>query len=322
MNSLFSHAERIRYIREFGSHSLAYSVFQPGLCYFDVAEKGFIPYFSFKNDIFVLSNPICAKHHLETLLSEFLICFPNAFFIQVSKDVIDVLNHKFSYYGTECGEEVVFPIANWSIKGKKKDVIRRALNGAKKTGVEIQEQLEMIESPCLSKKWLASRRLSKREIRYLIRPALSFNHEDVRRFYAYHNQNIVGFVFFDPIYRSHKIIGYVPSISRFLPNYKLGLWYVMLAYALEKFKQEGIEHMALGIMPMGESVTLAHHESFWFKKAIAFLYRYGNFLYHFQGLRFSKLRFSDNVEKVYYGHKKKFPFLSVVNLARATGFLK
>lgn len=46
-----------------------------------------------------------------------------------------------------------------------------------------------------------------------------------RRFCAYHEGELVGFVFFDPLYKDGRIISYVPNISRFSNKFKYGIFY-------------------------------------------------------------------------------------------------
>ena len=90
--------------------------------------------------IFVLSNPICELKNYDIILSLFLKYYPKAFFIQTNKQLAEILNQKYSYYGTCCGLESHVCIKNWNLHGHKKNVIRTSVNQCKKQNIFIQEE--------------------------------------------------------------------------------------------------------------------------------------------------------------------------------------
>ena len=55
----FSIAERIAYLKKFGTNCNAFASFQPGMQYFDVHDVGYVSYRSAFGLVFALSDPIC-----------------------------------------------------------------------------------------------------------------------------------------------------------------------------------------------------------------------------------------------------------------------
>ena len=71
--------------------------------------------------------------------------------------------------------------------------------------------------------------------------------QDTRKFFAYEGDELIGFIFFDPIYKNGKVISYVPNISRFSHSFKQGIFYAIMVNAMEKFQKEGIQQLNLGL---------------------------------------------------------------------------
>ena len=300
---------------------MAFSSLQPHIKYFDVYDVGYISYTSFYGKIFVLSNPICDEKNIESILGLFLDYFPRAFFVQIGKNIVDILHEKYGFYGTNCGQETRILLNAWNLSGRKKNVLRTAINNANLENISIHEENKLLEQThSISIKWLKTRRRKAKEIRFLIRPLTMPHQKDVRYFYAYSNEQPIGFVFFDPIYSQDKILGYVPNISRSCIQFKSGLWYVIMAFALNKFKEEGVEFVDLGIMPMDFKTEIQYFECKITRILIEKLYQYGSFFFNFKGLKFAKSRFQGTSSNVFYGHKNSLPIFSILILSRFARF--
>ena len=102
----------------------------------------------------------------------------------------------------------------------------------------------------ISDAWIRTRRCKNNEIRFLIRPMIVDYREGTRYFYAYRDDEAVGFVFFDPLYRDGRLAGYVPNISRSSANFRQGLWYALMAHALGVFREVGVQYVDLGLVPL------------------------------------------------------------------------
>jgi lysylphosphatidylglycerol synthetase-like protein (DUF2156 family) len=233
----------------------------------------------------------------------------------------DILFKNHNYYGTQCGFEPLVLINSWNLKGKKKNVIRTAMNQVKAQEIELKESHFLNQTYSISHSWIQTRRCKKREIRFLIRPLSMKYTEGLRYFYAFKNKKPIGFICFDPIYQKEKIVAYVPNISRSSKLFKQGLWYAIMAHALDVFKKEGLEFLHLGITPLIKKEKQEEQESKMLQFLIVKIYQSCSFFYNFKGLEFAKSRFDGEKKKVYYCHVHKLPLLSMTRLFRLTGMI-
>nr|MDA8405002.1 DUF2156 domain-containing protein [Desulfobacteraceae bacterium] len=232
----FSFEERMAYIKKYGSHCMSFSTLQPGMRFFDVPDKGFIAYMQKWGSQMVLSDPVCHEDDREMIIAAFMQKFKRAGFVQITEPVARLMHERFGYYATQFGVETIVDMENWSLSGKKKQILRTSLNQTRKSGIVIRECCEENRHHALSKEWMSTRKIKNREIGFLIRPMVMDHEEETRKFFAYHEDKLVGFVFFDPIYKDGKVISYVPNISRFSNSFRQGIFYSLLICAMETFK--------------------------------------------------------------------------------------
>ncbi|HHO76755.1 MAG TPA: DUF2156 domain-containing protein [Deltaproteobacteria bacterium] len=314
----FSLDERISYLRRYGDHCMSFSAMQPGMHYFDVPGIGYIAYKMQWGSKFVLADPVCDEKDREFIISEFLKDGKGTAFAQISEPVAELIAEKFGYYSTQFGVETIVDLEDWNLKGKKKQVLRTSINKAQKDGIHFIEKDHVNGDRKLTDEWLKTRKVRNREILFLIRPMDMDYEEGTRRFYAYKGDELLGFIYFDPIYSDNKVVSYVPNISRFSHNFKQGIFYPLMVYAMETFKSEGLRYMHLGLSPMVVDDKDLYYESSIVKKMIRLLYKYGNMVYSFKGLHFTKSRFQGTDCKTFCAHKEKLPiksFLSMFKLA-------
>ncbi len=308
----FSLAQRTHYLEQYGTHSQSFTTLQPTMQYFDMDQIGYIAFACHYNVTMVLSDPVCDPRHFETLLRNFHQHYPKAVFIQISDAVINVLHDCLGYRITQMGTESRVDLDTWCIKGKSKKTIRQAINQATEMGIHIQEESTFLNSYATSQSWLETR-TCKTEIAFLIRPMEMAYCKDVRYFYAYCDNKMVGFIVFDPIYHDGKIIAYIPNISRSWKEFQQGLWYAMMQVAMEKFKQEGIKFIDLGLTPLSGLGDAIHaYESKIFRMLLRLIYRYGGFIYNFKGLEFTKARYKGAVSKCYIAHHNSLPLWGLI----------
>lgn len=306
--------ERVDYIRKFGSHSLAFSSLQEGMEYFDVPGVGFVAYTKKWFRVIVFSDPICDESDLKRVIDLFLMRFPHSSWIQVSQRVIDILCGDFRYYGTQIGYESLVALPTWDTRGASKTCIRQALSHAARRHLQIQEGSTDMPTDEVSNNWLTTRKC-KREIRFLIRPRDMGHHDHVRCFYAMLDGKIVGFIWFDPIFDRGQVIAYVPNISRSWSEFRHGLWYVIMAHAMEIFKSEGKSFVNLGMIPLSLSPEPEAHESLPLRFVLRLLHKNSGF-YNFKGIEFAKDRFKGARQKCYAAHRHPFPVISFLALLR------
>ncbi len=310
----FSFEERMEYMQKYGSHCMSFSTLQPGMKFFDVPGKGFISYMQKWGSQMVLSDPICHENDREAVIGEFLSKYPSSGFIQVTEPVARLIHERFGFYATQFGIETVIDLGKWSLSGKKKQVLRTSLNQAKKKGVVIRENPEETRHHELSKKWMSTRKIKNREIGFLIRPMVMDHEENTRKFFAYQGDELIGFVFFDPIFKDGEIISYVPNISRFSHSFRQGIFYSLLTHAIETFKAEGLKEVNLGLSILVLDDEDEVHESRLLKNAERLIFKYGNFIYNFKGIAFTKSRFRGKTNKFYSAHKWSFPAAKLITM--------
>jgi lysylphosphatidylglycerol synthetase-like protein (DUF2156 family) len=305
-------SERVHYLKEFGVHSQSFSTLQPGMKYFEIPGVGYIGYMKNWGQTFVLSDPVCAKENFELMLTHFHKRFPNASYVQVSRPVVDILHNNFGLYGTQFGSESRIDLKSWNLSGKKKQILRTAINQAEKQGITVKESFSDDHTREISDAWIRTRKCKSNEIRFLIRPMNMGYTENERHFYAYENGKAVGFIFFDPIYYKNQIISYVPNISRANAEFKQGIFYTIMTQAMEVFKAEGVPYLDLGLIPLMFTPEDEVQEAKLFKRLMRTIHEKGNFLYNFKGLEFTKSRFRGDVEKTYCVHNGALPLFKLL----------
>jgi lysylphosphatidylglycerol synthetase-like protein (DUF2156 family) len=317
----FSQSQRIDLLKQWGQHSQSFSTLQPDMRYFDLEGIGYIAYMSKWGKKFVLSDPVCSPDHFGTILKAFVAKHPVANFIQVSKAVASILHEECGLYATQFGSESRIDLQKWSLSGKKKQIIRTAINQAETAGVTVRETFSDDHRKEISEAWLKTRKCKSNEIRFLIRPMAMTYRENERRFYAYQDGKPVGFIYFDPIYKNHKIVSYVPNISRANADFKQGLFYTIMAHAMEVFKAEGVLFIDLGLIPLLFPEENEASEAKFMKRVMRLIYEKGNFLYNFKGLAFTKTRFRGEIFTTYACHPRTLPVVDFVAMFKLTRLL-
>lgn len=312
----FTFDQRIEYLRAYGGHCMSYSLLQPGMEYFDMPGKGFIGYRSKWGAKIALADPVCDEKDRELLIEAFMTRFRNVGFVQVTEPVAELMNQRFGYYATQFGIETVVDLESWTISGKKKQVLRTAVNQSRKKGVVIREGCDNTSYRELSEKWIGTRKIKNREIGFLIRPMEMPYQAETRKFFAYLNDELVGFIFFDPVYKDGQIISYVPNISRFSHSFRQGIFYTLMVHAMEKFQAEGFKELSLGL-----SILILHddnrpYESRILKNIERLICRYGNFIYNFKGIDFTKSRFQGQTNRFFCAHKRALPAVKLISLVK------
>jgi lysylphosphatidylglycerol synthetase-like protein (DUF2156 family) len=317
----FTFDERMQYLLQYGCHCMSYSALQPGMQYFDMPGVGYIPYMRKWGARFALADPVCHERDRERLIKAFIEDHPNCGFVQVSEAVADIINRTQGFYTTQFGIESVVNLDTWSLGGKKRQVLRTAVNHSKKRGISVVERYDETRDRQLTCQWLKTRKVKRKEIIFLIRPMGMDYHVGTRKFYAYDGDELLGFIYFDPVYRNNELIGYVPNISRFSESFKQGIFYTIMVHAMEVFKKEGIRELHLGLCPLATDDTDKPSESFIVKFAIRLLYNYANKIYNFKGLYFTKSRFGGEEFKTFCCHKSMMPLLKFLTLFRIANVL-
>ena len=109
--------------------------------------------------------------------------------------------------------------------------------------------MDHIEAVSLA--WRATRRVKRKEVRFLNRPFVSADEPGTRRFYFLDaQQRMLAFVVFEPLYRDGRLIGYVACSKRRHPDAPVYAEQAILKHAIEVFQREGCQELRLGLSPL------------------------------------------------------------------------
>jgi len=318
--------ERLPIVKLYGEHTLAYSTLQDGMEYFE-AFDGFIAFkrggIKLLSTTGVLDSPIVRQDNLENLLQAFVHRYPKAVFYQIDGNTAKVLD-RLGYFINEFGTDTIVDLQKFQGSWKSHKSIRRAAKKAEKAGVVVEE-LPMDRVPKSALEYVASewtqQKVNQNEGQsFLTRPLVLTVEEDVRSFFAKQGDTVVGYRFFDPLYREGEVVGYYADINRILPDAPQGTSYLLALTAINKFKEEKKEKLALGFSPFAgiepvEDMRTSKIMHLYFK----WMYEKWNDIYNFKGLENHKSRFHGRDEKVYFACKSPRGFLPIFNGYLMTG---
>ena len=136
----------------------------------------------------------------------------------------------------------------------------------------------------------------------------------MRKFYCFKDGQLVGYVFFDPFFRAGRCIGYCANILRCRPGLRPpGILDFAILTALERFREEGLEWLALGIAPLHDLRRRPGDDAL-LRFCGRLLYRWGGSLYNFRELAFHKSRYRGRSSRLYFC-KRGLGLLTTVGMA-------
>jgi lysylphosphatidylglycerol synthetase-like protein (DUF2156 family) len=307
------------HLRRHGREALSYATLQGGMEYF-VDALGYIAYNTVRHPILarrprriVFSDPICDRNDLQILLKRFLADCPFSSFGVISEFCAEMLRDmgfKVNSVGYE--PELHIPTYNTLGDWKSLDLIKRARNEAKREGITIREEpienLNPAELKAVCSNWISSKLIHDREIWiYARRPVFEFE-EDVRKFFAFNKLGqIVGLVFYDPMYQDGRVFGYSANIVRCDENRYGKLATAIHMTAIEKFKEEGKMVLNLCLAPFVKLELGKFNDDFLTRKFFSLSERYGNRIYNFRGLSFHKSKYRGTEKPLYYASNRCCP---------------
>jgi len=302
----FSIAERRAYLLRHGSKPNAYFHLQPDIEHFDVPGVGFV---SFHRQAGVLGavpivflKPICPPDELEGLLRQFIAAHRGrCLFIGADPHMASLLR-TMGHAPTRMGTDFNIPLDGFKVAGRRMKYLRTvARNGEKGITVHEQRWSEVDQDAVkrVSEAWRQTKRTNSRELRLLTRPPIFGDAWGVRKFYAYQDGRLVGYVFFDPFFRDGKVVGYTANILRAEPGLKpRGVLDYIVLQAIEVFRAEGMETLSLGLAPLHD-VQEEPGDRPVLRRLLQGMYAYGNRLYAFRDLAFHKSRYRGEEEFAY-----------------------
>jgi alpha-beta hydrolase superfamily lysophospholipase len=338
----FTRAEKekllLPFVRQHGTQALSYATMQEGMNYY-ITPKGFIAYTTVVHPVFgpqgrsiTLEDPLCSKEDMTEMIRGFLEWNPRACFFVISEECA-ALVRPFGFKANCIGPEPELPIQTYNTEGnwKELDLIKRARNEAKRRGVSIREvPLETIPLEQLkhaSSTWMQTKILSTREIWIYARRPVFAAEPDVRKFLAFDKEGkVIGFVFYDPMYREGKIVGYAANTVR-CDEMNFGrLATAIHMEAIEVFRQEGLEFLNLCLAPFVKLDQGKFNDDVLSKFYFELCERFGNDIYNFRGLAFHKSKYRGKEKFIYFATNNPLPandvYLAYLSAGIATSYFK
>ena len=324
-------AELFPYFRQYGSNCMAYTGLEPQMEQFVLDGVGYIAFTRYKHWIWarkerqiVLADPVCAAEDYHQLITAFIEKHPDVIFVAVSSEPAKILE-KMGYTVNQFGIETDILLEGFDLGGKKRAKLRQWNNKCKREGVVVSEKELVVgenvdDAKNLSKKWLNNKK--GRNIEFLVRPLRFTKEEGVRHFWAYIDEKLIAFAVFDPIYKNGEVVGYFHNMDRYEDDVPNGTSVQIILSAIEVFRQEGVQFVALGMSPlylqrgMENELDNFHpftRQSFWYA------FEKLNFLYPFQGNAFHKKKFDGLQKPIYISSTNSMGIKEVLVMIKAMG---
>ena len=319
---------RWNWAKQFGDFTIAYSAScQRGLKYFET-EAGFQAYATRWGYTFALGDPVAAPRSQAKVIEKFCAVHRRPCFVHVAESTAEQLN-QMGYYVNQMGVDTHLNLGQYDFSGKSKEPFRYASNWLRRRGYQVREltfdQIDEATVAELSLAWRATRTVKNREVGFMNRPLVLEDEPDVRKFFLLDaRERLQGFVFFDPVYRNGKVIGYSTAIKRRRPNATSYAEQGIMKSAVERFKNEGIESVRLGLSPLSGIKTHRFRRNEWLHRG----WRYGyqanwvnRHLFNVQGHAVFKRKFRGNEVPVYFATPALLSEFRTLAMLRLMGVL-
>ncbi len=323
LSTTLTAAERLHLVASFGDHAQAGAMLQPGI--HTVAVRGprgraFASFTRALGATIVLGEPVGDSEGARAdVVSTILDSDCDAIFFQVRPAFAQMLHDGFGLHGTPIGVEPIVDVATFSLRGRRRQSIRTAINHARTMGVVVTElgshdDTEAAAIDAAATAWERTRR--RRHIRFLVPPLHHRLPGLTRTFIARQGTDVLGFVTFDALSSDGRVHGYTPSVSRASTRFRAGLWYVLMAHALEQFRIEGVTTVNLGLVPLARGVssatTLTHEAGGPLLPLLRLLRHVGVPVYPFAGIEHAKGRFGGQAVASYLAHRQTLPLVALL----------
>lgn len=323
---------RLNQLQQFGKGSLAYSSLQTGMSYFMNEELGYVAYVPLgdsPNSVCVLADPICSEENLKPCIEAFLKDKSDPIFLHICRATAQVLAD-MNFCVNELGVETFIDIQQFTLVGNKKQALRQARNNARKDNIKVRELNSVDDSlfkafKKISDDWMKQKVISDSDMSFVVRPIVYVDEVDVRRFIAVKDDEIVGFVIFDPMYENGEVMGYIANHLRSNLQRSYSVVDYIILEAMEIFKAEGKRELSLGLSPLAQvDDTDEFRHSKLLKAHFKYAYEKANFLYNFKNLYRHKSKYRPELpgareEKVYCAMRTRFMLVRIFSVYKVLG---
>ena len=324
--------DKLNYLKKFGSNPIAYSTMQDGLNDYLEENVGYASYGSLVDYNFVLGDPICSEDTKKPFLDHIVKKMKNPTFYQVDFNTAKILHDEHKYKIIQFGVETNLMLDTYTLTNdsKKKNLRAYKRKGEKQSKVyeltqkELQERFNVTRQDLLkiSEGW-KNGKTSKHKLSFLARKAVYKDEPYVRKFYSIDSDNnLLGFVFFNPIFKNNKVTGYSADIMRASSKASSGHVCYMIMAAIDIFKEENVECVSLGLSPCADiKKTRRFKCSYTLYHVFKWLFKHGNKFYSFKGLAENKRTYRGKTKKVYVATRRAMPLIELLLLGKYMGVL-
>lgn len=247
-----SAADKKALVEQYGDFSLAYATLtEPYLESFGDGS-GMISYAQKMGSTFALGDPLASQSTVNDLINEFIHAFGDPVFVAVRAQTAKRLAEK-GYHVNQLGFDSVVDLPDHSFGGGQYKRVRYSTNWLESRNGYVVEEVGKDDAKKIrqiSRSW-HEKKVTKGEILFLNRRFSPRPEPYVRRFYAFSGDStLLGFISFDPIFRGGKVIGYLASHKRRVPEDTAYLDLAITRAAIDKFQSEGLQVLNLGLSPL------------------------------------------------------------------------
>lgn len=315
--------ERLALCRRYGRASLAYSCsVQPDLAYHGDGT-GFIAYADKMGYRFALGDPVAPPERRAALIESFVAEAGAPCFVQIGQETAAILS-QLGYRVNRMGVETVLPLSVSMFAGARNQSIRYSERWLVQRGYRLMEaapgEAETARIAAeISAEWRAGRIVRRREMRFLNRPFQPLPGPDMRRFVLLNPEgHVVALLDFDPIYDEGSVIGYTTAFKRKRSGTTPHAEIALTKYAAERFREERIGFMTLGLSPLASIEDSGFPESRIWQNLFRRAYhsrRVNERIFNLQGQAAFKRRFHGEEVPTYIAFKHASP-LTMLALLR------
>ncbi|WML40167.1 bifunctional lysylphosphatidylglycerol flippase/synthetase MprF [Neobacillus sp. OS1-2] len=272
-----------------------------------------IPFQKYADKLVILGDPVGEKKELSNAIEEFqeiadLYGYTPVFY-QVSDEMLPYLHgHGFAFF--KLGEEAFVDLKTFTLSGNKMKGLRALKNKFSRD----QFHFELVKPPFssellgelrgVSNEWLQGRKekafsLGFFDEHYLNKAPIAIVTDE--------NKRILGFMSIMHVYDDYQTISV--DLMRVIPDAPSGTIDFLFLSLIDWAKGQGYERFNMGMAPLS-NVGLSRF-SFLSEKIAAQIFLHGHFIYHFQGLRKFKQKYTNSWEPKYLAYRRKssLPFI-------------
>ncbi|MDS1030143.1 DUF2156 domain-containing protein [Bacillota bacterium LX-D] len=247
-----------RLVKKYGFNPISFLALEHDKKYFFASNgSGVIAYVVHSGVAVAAGDPLCPDNTAEVLLNEFTqYCRQNNLdicFSTVSDRFLKQFK-KIGYGYVKYGEEAIFDLTTYTIKGSKTQKVRQMLNAADKAGINVIEYEPLLKRDYaleqqiieVSQEWLSEKKSS--ELSFLL-GSISLDFPQGRKYYLALNaeKKVEAFLVCVPYAGG---TGYYLDVTRKRPTAPKGTMEKLVISCFNLMKDQGVKEASLGLAPL------------------------------------------------------------------------